>query len=271
MHALLVEVMTRCRVGDGRKSLLLPPHEIAYWLEFADAASKTSFQESLKDVDIIYAIVHAASHFTFLQVDFADLGQIQYKDSIDDDTKECSMLCANKATSLLHWIAPDATIPPRNNTQRQSDSWSCGYWTAFFLEWALWQRVKTHNPNQAASPPRQLKLQRAIDRANAFITTIKEVAAKPGITKEEALKAAESCTKCRINNWGHKGCSQCMGEWFIDQSKRGSNMQEMMKQKAAATQSAAQSSPPSSRGSSSQSSSKSSGSSSSSDSDSSTD
>ena len=54
--------LERCTVGDGSKAVQVPPHEIPYLLEMVDDASKLALWD-------MYAIVHAAQHFAFLQVD----------------------------------------------------------------------------------------------------------------------------------------------------------------------------------------------------------
>ena len=61
--------LERCTVGDGSKAVLVPPHEIPYLLEMVDDASKLALRDWIKDADVMYAIVHAAEHFAFLQVD----------------------------------------------------------------------------------------------------------------------------------------------------------------------------------------------------------
>ena len=40
-------------------------------------------------------------------------------------------------------------------------------------------------------------------------------------TFEDALDAAQRCTKCRVSKFASKGCSACMGSWFAQVRQRG--------------------------------------------------
>ena len=68
-----------------------------------------------------------------------------------------------------------------------------------------------------------------IARANQFMDTLKKAKVEVGFaagskpdappkasptTLEDALDAAQSCTKCRPRKDGMKGCKECMGEFF---------------------------------------------------------
>ena len=247
VHALLLEVLERCPVGDGRKAIVVPPHEIAFLLELADEATKLAFCERIKELDFMYVIVHAENHFAFLQVHFTDPVHVTYKDTIDDDTKMCAQECATMGRRFLHFIAAGTDLPARTNEERQSHSWRCGYWMAFFLEWALWRRVHLHNPNQRKGPNAKLDIAKAMKRDNQFIECLKQLeetrAEKEGPSSlEEAQKAAEKCGKCRKNNKGFKGCSLCMGRYFVNQALRTSKVQQSMKRESTSSSSSSTSS-----------------------------
>ena len=44
----------------------------------------------------------------------------------------------------------------------------------------------------------------------------KAKAAKEHATLEDALDAAQQCSKCRPTKLGTKGCQECMGAWFSE-------------------------------------------------------
>lgn len=102
-------------------------------------------------------------------------------------------------------------------------------WAARFLE-----RCAREDRGEARLPP--ASLQDLITRCNYFIKRLKDATAaheeaghkakgkakakpKPSVEPnfanlEQALEAAQGCTKCLPAKFGSKGCRACMCEWF---------------------------------------------------------
>ena len=119
-------------------------------------------------------------------------------------------------------------VTPSNETHQQ-DGWSCGLWVLKWIEVDLRRRR-----NELPMP--KPTIQDITKRVNSFIAQILRKAApqhavgeapeEPKTSKkkqwvppvfdclEDALAAAQKCTKCLPTKQALKGCSFCMGKWF---------------------------------------------------------
>ena len=138
----------------------------------------------------------------------------------------------------LQLIGEADECPPRCNEMFQEDGWTCGLWTARWVERSL-RELRGEGRLRPAS------IKDAMVRGNEFIKKIKDAGIKPKAkakpeakapakpkvyksvepvfeTLEQALKAALTCTKCLPTKHGTKGCRACMGECFEQIRQKGS-------------------------------------------------
>ena len=122
----------------------------------------------------------------------------------------------------LTLLSPLDTLP-HSNPGQQADGWSCGLWALKHLEEFLRRRRR-----EIAQAEFSLEMVRT--RVNLHISKLRPGVPVPKSTAQpkkdqanqrkeydtfdEALLAAQECTKCRATRHGYKGCTWCMGKWF---------------------------------------------------------
>ena len=163
-------------------------------------------------------------HWTVLLVFFepqsTTVSQVKYFDSLTKEPEESRQ----KATAMLHVIQTAASqsttdLPPRCNTTRQKDGWSCGYHSTLFV---------VENAKQLAGvfqPVRTIKM--LIEQINQFRISLQPASdepseppplppptkppAPPAVAKPITAKPIShisnfGCSRCR---WGERGCLSC--------------------------------------------------------------
>ena len=146
--------------------------------------------------------------------------QVQYMDALPQPSANSLA----KATTVLTKLGL-GQCPAPSNRRFQQDGWSCGLWRIQLMEESL---------RQYRGEPLHIKpvsLRELATRVNKFIQSINDIAvplppvpaaplpavpvpiagppATSEFTPEDALLAAQSCSKCR-----QKGCTHCMKQWF---------------------------------------------------------
>jgi hypothetical protein len=166
----------------------------------------------------------------------------------------CNIQVAERLARVLHLLPGNSPLPASPPGQ-QADGWSCGLWVLQYAEQAMRaQRAEVlmfpasitqisrrlnefiaklrpnsgpaHGAMEPAPPTDPLPLTPAtvpqppttatdsLPPASAQITRSKTLPVHA--TFEEALEAAQRCTKCRPTKKGSKGCASCMGSWFSE-------------------------------------------------------
>ena len=135
---------------------------------------------------------------------------------------------------LDRFLGPGYELPQASNKRNQAGGWECGIFASNWVERSLRELL-----GEGRLPPISEKDQ--VDRANKLIQKLKEaidvvlkekvkVKAAPKLrmnpepvwpTLEDALEAAQKCSKCIETKAGTKGCRVCMGEWLEHIHQKG--------------------------------------------------
>ena len=172
----------------------------------------------------------APRHYTHLKLEKTaplELLRVEYCDSLPSPSKNCEVWAKQLLVNLGLETLVDQATP--SNEAHQQDCWSCGLWVLKWIEVDLRRRR-----NELPMP--KPTIQDITKRVNTFIAKVLQKATpqpavgeapeEPKTSKkkqwvppvfdclEDALAAAQKCTKCLPTKQALKGCSFCMGMWF---------------------------------------------------------
>ena len=233
VHAGILEIMTRLQPGIKEAVEWISPStavSLAHMDPLADDRGTNQEQlatlrSNLDTTTMFFAITWSPSHYvqvTAVRTTGIDPWSISYQDSLPQEHQGCRD-AAEALLRNLALIAPGDSLP-HSQAGAQSDGWSCGLWALKNLEEFL--RTRRKEIVQA-----DITLAFLRSRLNFHITKLrpgvpapapkalapsKAKAAKVHATLEDALDAAQQCSKCRPTKLGTKGCQECMGAWFSE-------------------------------------------------------
>lgn len=170
------------------------------------------------------------AHYTFLEIvrdtSSKDNIRARYCDSLHFPAAANLQIARNILINLGFTTAAENL--ESTNKIFQAGGWECGLFAIKFMEAAL--RAKRGEPKQRFISDKDLTT-----RTNEFIKKVKASAKAAPVPKakvkaqpkpaqkkpepkhknlEDALTAAQSCSKCVATKKGTKGCRTCMGEFF---------------------------------------------------------
>ena len=188
---------------------------------------------------VTYLVFWAPNHYTSLQVKGSEgLPELQFFDRILGGHSP-SRASAQKVIDRL-WPGKGRQLPGSCCLDRwcQKDSWSCGLQVLEFIERQV-RKSLGQPPVPFQSPDQRIALGNSFlkklhdyqvpdapdsskassSKANSSKASSKASSSKPSkaepATMDEALQRAKDCTKCHERKDGMKGCTQCMGQWFV--------------------------------------------------------